>query len=392
MKYYNNLSEEMRKEVFYLEPSEIDRDGDKDILAYSLGATIYMPGTRETICEDIIQMSKDNVKAIVLCLEDAIYDRDLNQAEQTLIKCLSKLDKMIKAGEIAYQDIPLIFIRNRNPRHLYDFALKLGTLIKLITGFALPKFDSTNAYDYLNNISILSKETEKMLYAMPIFESEEIIQWESRKKSLEEINKVLSEFKDYVLNIRIGATDFSSIFGIRRGYDITIYDIHIIKDCIVDLINNFARYDRDFVISGPVWEYFSSGDRILKPQLRQTPFKKNYGMDGIKKRNLILDKYIDGLIYEVILDKANGLLGKTVIHPSHIKPVQALYVVTHEEYMDALEIIDSQRTNEDGGVFKSQYKNKMNEVKPHYNWATKIMKRAHVYGVYNSDKEFINLL
>ena len=206
------------------------------------------------------------------------------------------------------------------------------------------------------------------------------------------MNEILDKYKDYILNLRIGATDFSSIFGIRRGYDTTIYDIHIIKDCIVDIINNFGRFERDFVISGPVWEYFTSGESILLKSSPRTWFKKNYGIDGLKKRSLILDKYIDGLIYEVLLDKANGLIGKTVIHPSHIMPVQALYVVTHEEYMDALSIIDSHESNQDGGVFKSYYSNKMNEVKPHYNWAKRIMKRAHVYGVYNQDKEFINLL
>lgn len=57
-------------------------------------------------------------------------------------------------------------------------------------------------------------------------------------------------------------------------------------------------------------------------------------------RENIIDGYIDGLIHEVILDKANDELVKPSL-PSHIKPVQALCVVTHEEYMDACSIINS---------------------------------------------------
>ncbi len=67
---------------------------------------------------------------------------------------------------------------------------------------------------------------------------------------------------------------------------------------------------------------------------------------------------MDGLIREIILDKENGFIGKTVIHPTHLIMVNALYVVTHEEYLDAYGILEE---NSSGGVFKSTYENKMNE-------------------------------
>ncbi len=51
---------------------------------------------------------------------------------------------------------------------------------------------------------------------------------------------------------------------------------------------------------------------------------------GVKLREKIINKSIDGLIREVLLDKANGIIGKTIIHPTHIIPVEALYVVSHE--------------------------------------------------------------
>ncbi|RLC13175.1 MAG: citrate lyase subunit beta, partial [Deltaproteobacteria bacterium] len=120
-----------------------------------------------------------------------------------------------------------------------------------------------------------------------------------------------------------------------------------------------------------------------------TPFQEQYGEVGTAIRSKLLNQYLDGLIYEVLLDKANGLIGKTVIHPSHIIPVQSMYVVDHEEYTDACSILEN---NGKTGVMKSSFQNKMNETKPHMNWAKKILRRAKVYGVFNKNQEFVNLL
>ena len=104
----------------------------------------------------------------------------------------------------------------------------------------------------------------------------------------------------------------------------------------------------------------------------------------------MISNYVDGLIYEVIMDKENGIVGKTIIHPSHIIPVQALYAVTHEEFTDAATIM----ANNNGlwGVMRSQYANKMNEIKPHSNWASRIMARSQIYGVLHEQQHYISLL
>jgi citrate lyase beta subunit len=88
----------------------------------------------------------------------------------------------------------------------------------------------------------------------------------------------------------------------------------------------------------------------------------------------------------VILDKANGFIGRTVIHPTHIKFVNAMQAVTLEEYEDACQIL-----NTDGGVIKSHNANKMNEIAPHTNWAEKIYMRAKVYGVIKDGTEYLKL-
>ncbi len=99
---------------------------------------------------------------------------------------------------------------------------------------------------------------------------------------------------------------------------------------------------------------------------------------------------MDGLLREISLDQANGLLGKTCIHPSHVLPVHALSVVSHEEFSDAQDILRPERGG--GGVLRSAYTNKMNEVKPHRAWAERTLLRAEVFGVANEDIGFVELL
>ena len=195
------------------------------------------------------------------------------------------------------------------------------------------------------------------------------------------IREILDKYKDIVLQVRVGATDFSSCFGVRRGVDYSIYDVLTVREILSDIINVFGR-NNDYVISGPVWEYFRASKEMMFDEL------PDYGIeDCLFKRAPIVNTEIDGLLREVILDKANGFVGRTVIHPTHLKYVNALQAVTKEEYQDAVNILHS----EHGGVFKGESNNKMNEVKPHTNWATKIYMRSRAYGVIENESSYIKL-
>ena len=48
--------------------------------------------------------------------------------------------------------------------------------------------------------------------------------------------------------------------------------------------------------------------------------------------------------------------------------------------------------DETGGVRRSSYRNKMNELKPHRNWAMRVMDRAAVFGVTKEGVDFVDLL
>ena len=394
MRYFNYLTKECRAATFLKVPESFNKKTtSRTILSYALGATLYMPGTRETIANDIISKKNLGLASTVFCLEDAIGDSEVLFAENNIAHQVKEIYKTLSNQEITVEDLPLIFIRVRNPDQILRITERMGESSEIIAGFIFPKFTS-ESYRYFEILKNLNdRSTAGPFYGMPIIESPQAIYCESRLDELIGIKRLIDSYHDLVLNVRIGATDFSGLFGIRRGPDVTIYDIMVIRDCIADIVNIFGRIESDYVVSGPVWEYFANVERVLKPQLRRSPFEEfhdNSGGNGTEIRSQLLNKYVDGLIREVILDKENGIIGKTIIHPSHIIPVQSLYVVGHEEYLDALSIIE----NSDGlqGVIRSHYTNKMNEIKPHYQWARKILLRAKNYGVFNEQYNFISLL
>ncbi|WP_086350938.1 HpcH/HpaI aldolase/citrate lyase family protein [Candidatus Enterococcus clewellii] len=400
MKHFNFLSQEDEAAIFYQLPQTIQTryrglhrfsTEERLLIGNSLGAALYMPGTRENIAQLVIK-ARYSATAYILCLEDSIGDVTLEVAEDNLISQLKEIEQAVeRMSDSEKERLPMLFIRVRNPEHLAMFGEKLGELAKVIDGFALPKADSQNMVAYLTHVSELSEANNTWLWAMPILESRVLMSKCTREAELLRIYEILTrpEFEERILNIRLGATDMCGLFGLRRAIDSTIYDVSVMRDFMTDVLNYFS-IDRRFVISGCVWEFFGKRPRILKPLLRETPFKAKLGEDGQQIRKELITEANDGLIREVLFDKVNGINGKTCIHPTHIVPINSQLVVPKEEFMDAQHILDS--TDGQVGVFKSDKGNKMNEVKPHLLWARQIIRRAEVYGVFNEDKEFVDLL
>lgn len=369
MKYFNYLSDQDKKQLFYKEPQSFTKSEHKDKLAYSLGATLYMPGIRDRIGEDIVHGRIKELMSVIICLEDAIEDTLVDVGIKNVVSQLNQIDEAVQKGHVKADNLPLIFIRIRNLDQIKGLTSALEEKIKLLTGFVIPKFSYRNGDAYFREIEAINQVFGTSLYLMPVIETKEILYLESRTQNLIRLKELFDQYKHLILNLRIGATDFSSLFGIRRNVSNTIYDISVIRDCLTGILNTFGRQEDGYVISGPVWEYFA----------------KNMGEEELEH-----NPSIRGLINEGKLDKENGFTGKTVIHPSQIKPIQSLQVVTYEEYMDALDIVNSEKGN--NGAIGSIYKNKMNEVKPHLNWARKIIKKSEIYGVYNENKCYRDLL
>lgn len=366
---------------FVREPESFDKYTDKELLQYCLGATMYMPGTKD-FSSKILENAMPGLTSMVFCFEDACPADRVEEAEDNVIHVLDTLWEAMEKEELTYDTLPLIFCRVRTPDQFMRFGEKLEPHhLKILAGINFPKFNAHNGNIYMYHLQQLNDKFGDILYGMPIIEDPVVAFKETRIEELMGIRATLDEYKDIVLQVRVGATDFSSCFGVRRGVDYSIYDILPVRDVLSDIINVMGR-NNDYVISGPVWEYFRASKQMMFDDLPSHDIE-----DCLLKRIPIVNQEIDGLLREIILDKANGFVGRTVIHPTHIKYVNAMQAVTEEEYNDAMAIIGS----ESGGVFKGASGNKMNEVKPHTNWARKIVMRARAFGVLENENSYIHL-
>lgn len=365
---------------FVKAPMEFNKHTDRDTLQYCLGSTLYMPGTKD-IKDKVVNRNLD-VTSFVMCCEDAIKEEDLPAAEQNILDTLDYLADRIEEGVITLNDIPLIFIRVRNPQQFKDFSRRLTKKqASVLTGFNFPKFNSRNALDVLMTLVEANNRLGVVLYGMPILEGEECAFRESRNQELLLLRNILEPYKKLILNIRVGGTDMSSLFGVRRGINSTVYDIMPVRDALSDIVNFFNRYN-DYCVSAAVWEYF----RAYKEDDIDEIIKKNFHNALIKGQDIV-NPAIDGLLKEVMIDRANGFVGKTIIHPTHAKFVNAMFTVVEEEYNDAIQIL-----NTSGGVIKSEGGGKMNEIGPHQRWAKKIVERANVYGVVKNEDSVLSLV
>ena len=392
MRHFQQLSDAVRAELFEVLPAEFDLSSSRTVLAHALGATLYLPGHRPDLVAALRRQAAAGVRSMVVDLEDAVPDSQVEPALAALLGALSEL-----AGEGLGA---MLFVRVRTVAHIRVITAALadratrapGSTPRAaaeagpLTGFVIPKFSATTGGGFLDAIAAGSARCGQRLLAMPVLETPEVLYRESRDQALAAVRDLLTRHREHVLAVRIGATDLCGLFGIRRDRDLTIYDVGVVAELIAEVVNHLGRADGSgFAVSGPVWEYFAGHERIFRPQLRETPFAEK---DASSVRSALMRSDVDGLLREVVLDRANGLTGKTVIHPSHVSVVHALSVVPHEEYSDA----DAIRRTGDAGVLPSSYGNKMNETRPHRRWAQRIADRAHAFGVARPEVSHVDIL
>lgn len=323
-------------------------------LSYAIGGLMYMPALRTDIAEIIVTRKYEDLMSVAICLEDSIQDFALGQAEQQLCETVKQL-KLVQEDTnnlFSHRELPLIFVRIRNAEHLkrvHNMLMEVDqNYDRIVRGFLLPKFDTTNMMDYLTVMDSINRECK--VFALPIFETEQLIDVFTSSTCLRQIKTELDK-REYVLGIRTGGNDFCNIYGLRRGVHQTIYDIEIVGRALCNIANIFGR---DYVVSAPVWEYFSNG-----------------GDNSWRK----------GLEKEIERDKINGFIGKTVIHPSQLRSVRNSLMVSRADYADAIRILDEADPTAGFGVHKSSNGHRMNETKTHKNWALKIKTMAKIWGL-----------
>lgn len=285
-----------------------------------LGATLYVPATRNDLVGVARGAIHPDLRSVVLCTEDSVVDRDINLALANLKACLPRLS----AGR------PLVFVRPRSPEILARILTLPG--VGRLTGFVLPK---TSAKSLGNYMRLLPPGAPFMV--MPTIETREAFD----PFELAMLRDALSapEVRSRVLAVRIGGNDLLNLLGVRRRSGHTIYATPLAAT-IGLLVAQFRSHG--FALTAPVFDDF--GD-------------------------------LETLRREVRRDIDHGLIGKTAIHPSQVPFIEQEYRVSPSD----LAVAHRVTALDAPAVF--QVDRVMWEPATHAAWARAQIARAGIYGV-----------
>lgn len=313
---------------------------------YEIGPLLYCPANQGWIGDAVISGSIPHPYSLCLCLEDTIHE---NGVEEALIVLKSTLKKIYEGAsqEKISGFIPKIYIRTRNPEQMLLIVEELGEVFAMVDGFVAPKISPNNLELYLENLTKIQSKQVKICYFMPILEHRDMLDLRTRVNFLYDVREKLQPVFDSVASVRVGGTDLSHCFHLRRNQDTTIHQLPVISQLFGDVMTVFGE---EYLISGAVWEYYNGT-----------------GWDS-------------GLIRELEQDRSYGFVGKTVIHPKQIPLVHQVYRVSKRDFEDATAILSPEEfghTLVKGSITGER----MNEKKTHSNWARRILNLAKVYGI-----------
>ena len=312
-------------------------------LYYSIGPLLYCPASHTGIGRSLIQERFGSHYSLAMCLEDTISDDHVEDAEKQLVSTVKMLFDAQKRQSFY---MPRLFVRVRNPQQIHSLLTRMEESGRLVTGFIIPKFSPDNADCYMDAVRLAGQRSGRPVYLMPILEDPCLIDPRTRVELLFRLKERLDLMEKLVLNIRVGGNDLCHRFGFRRGRTESIHSIRAISDIFSDIVTVFGM---DYVISGPVREYYSGTDWDT----------------GLKK--------------ELQEDRLCGFVGKTVIHPNQIPVVNDCLRVSAADYQDARRILDW-APGSPCLVAASAEGTRMNEYNTHRRWAGRTLRLAQVYG------------
>lgn len=359
MRYFNYIRKEKKEELFMNMPMNIDKYTDREILQYGIGALLYVPAIQKNMLMNCINNKFENLNSICICLEDSVGILGEKKAIENLKMFFDELDSRVRKNIIEKENIPLIFIRPRNELVLNNIISALNYMNEYVTGIVIAKANPSKIDNY---ISILDDNCLNELYIMPIIETKEFILNSSKYAMFNELGIILKKHQDRILNVRVGATDILGYLKLRRGRLMSVYHNMFCKTLIMDIMSCLNEFNLNIVISGSVCEYY----------------------------NFLIDKQKESFINEILFEKANGIVGKTVINPNQIKYIQCMSAVEYNDYIDACDIINN--INCEFGAIASCDSSRMNEIKPHLEWAKKVLTISKVYGVLNKGISYLDLI
>ena len=318
---------------------------------YQLGASLYMPATRQDIWQVIKRDKLPTINSIIICLEDAVGHSDVELALERLQNLLNTwaehvdtINQPCKPAALESQPPaqlptrPLVFVRPRSPAMLQQLADYAH--IDLVDGFVLPKVDMYS----LSNWRLACQNIRSTQLLMPTLETAALF---NPRHNQELAIGFKEAFNQPVFALRIGGNDLFAALRLRRPKNSIVYDTPI-GTLAYQLLGCFVPHG--FYLTAPVFEYLDQPTLFMQ---------------------------------ELTRDVSLGLVGKTVIHPSQIALVQQAYCVSLSTLDEAQAILHSEAK----AVFK--YNNTMLEPATHRAWATEIVNRAEVFGaIDDSNSEY----
>ncbi|WP_339340976.1 HpcH/HpaI aldolase/citrate lyase family protein, partial [uncultured Psychrobacter sp.] len=305
---------------------------------YQLGASLYMPATRQDIWQVIKRDKLPTINSIIICVEDAVSHDDVELALQRLQELLNTWAAHIDSindpstpqnNKQEQPTRPLVFVRPRNPMMLQKLAHYKH--IELLDGFVMPKVDMCSLSNWRMACQNLS--TDQLL--MPTLETAALFNPHHNQELAIGFKEAFSQ---PVFALRIGGNDLFAALRLRRPKNSIVYDTPI-GTLAYQLLGCFVPHG--FYLTAPVFEYLDQPTLFMQ---------------------------------ELTRDVSLGLVGKTVIHPNQIALVQQAYCVPASTLDEAQAILHSEAK----AVFK--YNNTMLEPATHRAWATEIINRAKVFG------------
>ncbi|WP_122417617.1 HpcH/HpaI aldolase/citrate lyase family protein [Pseudomonas viridiflava] len=291
---------------------------------YALGATLYMPATRDDILDVVFAEKLSELRSLVVCLEDAVALIDIETALLNLRQVLTRIQD--RGGRPA--NGPLLFVRPRDAamaRILNDWPLMAH-----VDGFVVPKLSLKTLSSWEQAV------TNPALALMPTLETPEVF----NPTAMVELGQALkANLDERIIALRIGGNDLMGCLGLRRNPAMTLYGTPM--GYVIPMLAGVMG-SQGFALTAPVFEQLATPDILQQ---------------------------------ELTLDIANGLVGKTAIHPSQVNIIQNALRVSLEDMNSARMILNSVAP----AVFK--YNDAMCEPATHYKWATHIMERAKWHGV-----------
>lgn len=296
----------------------------KILSPYALGATLYMPATRADLLDVVFRAKLPELRSLVVCLEDAVADIDVDTALSNLHVLLSAIND--RGGRPT--DGPLLFVRPRDS--VMAAVLNDWPLMKHVDGFVVPKLTMRNLSAWERAV------TNPDLFLMPTLETADVF----NPVAMVELGQALkANLNSRIIALRIGGNDLMGSLGLRRNPATTLYSTPM--GYVIPMLAGVMG-SQGFALTAPVFE------QLATPNL---------------------------LSEELDLDITHGLVGKTAIHPSQISLIQEKLRVCLEDLNSAKLIVSDVAP----AVFK--HNDVMCEPATHFKWAIKILERAEWHGV-----------